>query len=221
MSALITYAAALIAAALSWFAFHVGEVALDRARAQTAADAAALAAALESAPGGGGRPEGQAKSYARDNGAVLTSCDCSPGAAEAIVEVAVGEVTATARAVFDASSLSPQAGAFDAFGLDPRLAAAVSRLVAASGGLVKVTQGYRSPEEQAVLWARALRRYGSAESADDWVARPGDSMHQLGLAVDLGGDLGLAVRLVRRLHLPLWRPMPHEPWHFELTSSRS
>jgi hypothetical protein len=45
-------------------------------------------------------------------------------------------------------------------------------------------------------------------------------MHQRGLAVDLGGDVDLAVRLIRRLDLPMWRPLPNEPWHFELAGSR-
>jgi hypothetical protein len=40
------------------------------------------------------------------------------------------------------------------------------------------------------------------------------------MAVDLGGDLSLAVRLITRMHLPLWRPLPNEPWHFELNGSR-
>ncbi|MEA2485709.1 MAG: D-alanyl-D-alanine carboxypeptidase, partial [Actinomycetota bacterium] len=58
------------------------------------------------------------------------------------------------------------------------------------------------------------------EAADDWVAPPGGSMHERGLAVDLGGDLQLAVRIVAQLHLPLWRPLMNEPWHFELIGSR-
>ncbi len=76
-------------------------------------------------------------------------------------------------------------------------------------------------QEQAMLWADALRRYGTAEVADDWVAPPGHSMHERGLAVDLAGDMSLAVRLIDELGLPLWRPMQHEPWHFELLGSRS
>jgi LAS superfamily LD-carboxypeptidase LdcB len=62
-----------------------------------------------------------------------------------------------------------------------------------------------------------VARYGDPEVADDWVARPGTSAHERGLAVDLGGDIALAVRLVERLDLPLSRPMAHEPWHFELS----
>jgi hypothetical protein len=70
------------------------------------------------------------------------------------------------------------------------------------------------------LWAEALVKYRDPEVADDWVARPGRSLHEKGLAVDLGGDLELAVSLIARLGLPLHRPLPNEEWHFELTGSR-
>lgn len=137
------------------------------------------------------------------------------------VQVAVGDVTASARAVFEPDMLRPAPDMFAANGLDPLLRAAVERLVEASDGRVHVVSGYRSVAEQQVLWTQALQQYGSAEAADDWVAPPGHSMHQRGLAVDLGGDLALAASLVERLGLPLWRPMSYEPGHFELTGSRS
>jgi hypothetical protein len=89
-----------------------------------------------------------------------------------------------------------------------------------SNGSVWLTSGYRSHEEQAVLWAAALKKYGSAEIADDWVAPPGHSMHERGLAVDLDGDLDAAVALIERLNLPLHWPLANEPWHFELLGSR-
>ena len=44
-------------------------------------------------------------------------------------------------------------------------------------------------------------------------------MHERGVAVDLGGDLQLAASLIARLHLPMWRPLPNEPWHFELAGA--
>jgi hypothetical protein len=45
-------------------------------------------------------------------------------------------------------------------------------------------------------------------------------MHERGLAVDLGGDVEEAAELVRKLGLPLHRPLANEPWHFELAGSR-
>ncbi|MBA2273586.1 MAG: D-alanyl-D-alanine carboxypeptidase family protein [Actinobacteria bacterium] len=103
--------------------------------------------------------------------------------------------------------------------MHPLLEDALDRLMRAADGSVWLNSGYRSPERQAVLWQEALEKYGDPERADDWVARPGDSMHQRGLAADLGGDMALAVQLIDRLHLPLHRPLPNEPWHFELISA--
>jgi hypothetical protein len=194
--------------------------ATTKAQAQAAADASALAATAESAPYGGGDPRLVAEQYARANGARMLACDCEPGATTMHVRVAVGGVEAEARAVIDVNALAPVRVDFDGAGMDRRLLEAVETLVRASGGRVYVQAGYRSFEHQTELWNEAVRRYGDPEVADNWVARPGHSFHELGLAVDLGGDLGLAVRLIERLNLPLYRPLVHEPWHFELIGTR-
>lgn len=193
---------------------EIGSASTTRMQAQTAADAAALAAVAEAAPYGGGRPEQVASEYARLNGGELVSCSC--GTTRAEVEVEVDGVVARAAAAFDASSLAPAAVAFDRRGLHPFLESTIERLIAAAGGAVYVVSGHRSESEQRSLWTEALARYGSPERADDWVARPGRSMHERGLAVDLGGDIELAAKLVTELALPLARPLRHEPWHFEL-----
>ena len=46
--------------------------------------------------------------------------------------------------------------------------------------------GYRTKDYQEGLFSRAIRKYGSAESAARWVAPPGYSEHHTGLAVDIG-----------------------------------
>jgi hypothetical protein len=211
-------ALALLGAAL---AGQLASVASLRARAQTAADAAALAAMAESAPGGGGRPEVAASFYASRNDARLLDCRCPVGGRDAYVRVSLEGLFAEARAVFEPHLLAPARAAPDAEGLHPALRRAVDRLVSAAQGAVWVTSGYRSTEEQARLWASALARYGSPEAANDWVAPPGHSLHERGLAVDLGGDLGRALRLIEDLGLALHRPLANEPWHFELMGSRS
>lgn len=209
----------LLSVALAVTGVQVSGRATERARAQLAADAAALAAIAESGPHGGGEPEAAAADYARMNGAQLESCVCPQGATAMQVEVTVGDMTARARAVLEPELLKPTSGAFAATGMHPLLRAAVERLTERSAGRIYVTSGYRSIEEQQVLWQDALRRHGSAEAADDWVARPGHSMHEKGLAVDLGGDLTLAASLVGELGLPMHRPMSWEPHHFELALS--
>jgi secretion/DNA translocation related TadE-like protein len=81
-------------------------------RAQSAADAAALAAAQELALPSGGEPADAASEYAARNGAALIECRCAAGTLEATVSVRVpvgylstlgGEriVEARARAVVD------------------------------------------------------------------------------------------------------------------------
>lgn len=194
----------------------IGHAGAADARAQNAADAAALAAVAESIPGGSGRPESLARTYAELNGGRVLECICEPGSTAVQVRVAVGDVVARARAVVDPSLLGP----LDVFAttrqLHPRMQAAVIRLLHQARGTIHVTSGYRAPAEQARLWSDALATYGSAEAADDWVARPGSSSHELGVAVDLGGDLTLARRLIAELGLPLHQPLTHEPWHFEL-----
>jgi hypothetical protein len=210
----------LMSLAVGAFSVDVAHVTWEKSRAQTAADAAALAAIAESGPYGIGQPEQQARSFAEANGGHLVDCLCDPGATAMQVKVVVGRIAAEARAVLDPTLLSLASSSVDARGLDPRLAQAVRRLISTSQGAVRLVSGLRSRTEQSVLWEHALHRYGSPEAADDWVAPPGGSMHERGLAVDLGGDLQLAVRIVAQLHLPLWRPLMNEPWHFELIGSR-
>ena len=197
----------------------VGEASALDTRAQNAADAAALAAVAESVPEAATQPHVQAMRFARLNGARLLECICRTGSTAVQVRVAVGDVVARARAVMDPSLLGP----LDVFGsigpLDPRMGTAVTTLLQAARGSLYVTSGFRLRHEQERLWSDALATYGSAEQADDWVARPGSSMHEQGLAVDLGGDLLLARRLVSELRLPLHQPLAHEPWHFELIDS--
>ena len=94
-------------------AADVARVLTAASRAQTAADAAALAAAQELAlPEGSLTPAELAASYAARNGAVLQDCACGAGtfAAEIAVWVPAGvlflgpddlRVTASARAVVD------------------------------------------------------------------------------------------------------------------------
>ena len=104
---------ALVVLALG--ASDVARVLSAASRAQTAADAAALAAAQELALPGGVSPSDVARDYGERNGAELLSCDCPPDASSAIVDVrvTVGRlllfgsdrvVTAEAKAVVDRPS---------------------------------------------------------------------------------------------------------------------
>lgn len=76
--------------ALSLLVADLTSILIARAQAQTAADAAALAAAAETLPGSRGSPQSEASRFATANGATLVACQCSLGRDDAIVEVEVG-----------------------------------------------------------------------------------------------------------------------------------
>jgi secretion/DNA translocation related TadE-like protein len=106
---LLAAAILLLVAVLALVTVDLLRAVQGRARAQTAADAAALAAAQEIALPSGEAPAQVAGDYAGRNGAVLVSCACEGGTSEAVVEVSLTvpmvllgpdrTVTARARAV--------------------------------------------------------------------------------------------------------------------------
>jgi hypothetical protein len=103
-------------------------------------------------------------------------------------------------------------------GFVPAFQTALNRLLHDTG--LTVNSGYRSPEHQAELFAAAVKKYGSEAAARKWVAPPGKSKHNQGVAADLGGNLSLlSTEMLRRYGL--YRPMSYEPWHVELIGSRS
>lgn len=106
---------ALLMTLFALAAADLGALLYARARAQTAADAAALAAIVRQAPilEQGDDPEAAAREAAERNGATLVSCDCAVGSTTATVTVELTPrtsfvegwsgrvVSATARAELD------------------------------------------------------------------------------------------------------------------------
>jgi secretion/DNA translocation related TadE-like protein len=86
---ILAAASLVLAAVLVLASVDIMRAAQGGARAQTAADAAALAAAQEIALPSGETPADMAAEFATRNGATLVSCTCQPGTAEAVVEVSV------------------------------------------------------------------------------------------------------------------------------------
>lgn len=73
----------------------------------------------------------------------------------------------------------------------PDAAAALEEMFAACkediGVTLKAVSGFRSYEKQSTLYSNKLKKVnGSQKRADEYVARPGASEHQLGMAMDLG-----------------------------------
>jgi hypothetical protein len=107
-------------------------------------------------------------------------------------------------------------------GMDGYLVGQLQAFIAAAQGAghsITLTSGHRDPAKQQALWAAALDKYGDPEVADNWVARPGTSNHERGMA----GDLGFGNRAAREwahanaAAFGLHFPMSWEPWHIELS----
>ena len=177
----------LIAAVMVMVAL-VGERAVTRSRAQTAADAAALAAS------GGGDPG----LLAARNGAAIARVDDGD---EVDVVTTIGDVEAAARALRSSDAATA--------GLDPRLVGAIAAAEVLLGEPVPIVSGFRSRAAQEALWARR-------DSNPYPVARPGTSQHERGLAIDV--PPGFAPRLAGVAGaVGLCRPLSvTDPVHFVL-----
>jgi hypothetical protein len=147
----------------------VGRALGDRARARTAADAAALAGAVEG--------EQAASDLAVDNGGELLEFERSGH--EVVVRVRVGEADAFARARLaarrpGAPDAPAPAGGGDRAGLAPAMLAALARADGLLGEPVHVVSGLRTRAEQEALWARRhdnpypVARPGTSDTSGDW-----------------------------------------------------
>jgi hypothetical protein len=181
---------------------------IERARADSAAEAAALGAVAGADPA----------SIAETNGATLVEASRAPGS-KWIVRVRVGDTEATAAAMY--SGLPTMSGPLGnqttggggrREGLAPETLRALEQadaLLAARGlpSPIPVVSGLRSRAEQEALWARRfLNPYP--------VAPPGTSAHERGLAVDIPRNWVPLVLEVAEM-AGLCQPYPdRDPIHF-------
>jgi D-alanyl-D-alanine carboxypeptidase/Putative Flp pilus-assembly TadE/G-like len=175
----------------------------DRARARTAADAAALAGAADG--------DRAARQMAEANGGDLVEIRRTGD--EVVVQVRVGgvEAYARARATRRPAPLGPAgpdggAGGHRA-GLAPAMLAALARADGLLGRPVTVASGLRTHAQQEALWERrATNPYP--------VARPGPSDHERGLAIDVPrGEVDDVLRVASAAGL--CQPLPvSDPIHF-------
>jgi hypothetical protein len=171
----------------------LGGRALEGAQAQTAADAAALAGAVEG--------PAAAEELARLNGSA--SSGVVGGVGDATVTARVGSADAIARA-----RQPLPAGGEGTAGLVAELVEAVARAGALLGRPVPITSGFRTRAEQEALWANR----GSNPFP---VARPGTSMHERGRAIDVPSSFVTTLRGVAAA-VGLCQPLPvTDPVHFE------
>lgn len=173
--------------------------AVDHARARTAADAAALAAAAVG-------DEAAADRLARANGATVESFEAAGADTRVRVRIDTGHGAVTASARARRLGASPDAGRTD---LAPALRAALARAGQLLGQPVPITSGFRDAIQQRRLWTnRAANPFP--------VAPPGTSMHERGLAVDVPRAVADPLAAVGA-GAGLCRPYPvTDPVHFEL-----
>jgi hypothetical protein len=105
--------------------------------------------------------------------------------------------------------------------LDPALLKAIqdaARSAQAQGVGITITSGWRSKGFQQRLFDDAVRRYGSVEMAQQFVASPETSKHVVGEAVDIAG-IGASAWLIRNgAQFGLCQIYANENWHFELAT---
>lgn len=87
---------------------------------------------------------------------------------------------------------------------------------------VGIRSGFRSADKQQQLWDAAVAKYGSPEAARKWVAPPGRSKHNHGVALDLSYETPEARKWAHEnaAAYGLNFPMSHEPWHVEPLGAR-
>ncbi len=84
--------------------------------------------------------------------------------------------------------------------------------------------GFRDNARQTAHFRRAVRKYGSQRKAARWVAAPGFSHHEAGLAVDLGDGTAPQCRVrrcFRKTAAYLWLAENGERFGFQLNQPRN
>jgi hypothetical protein len=86
------------------------------------------------------------------------------------------------------------------------------------GQALYIASGFRSLDRQKVLFAQAVRKYGSANEASKWVSPPLISHHPWGVAIDVNypdEPVGAGWLEVNGSKFGLCRVFENEWWHFE------
>lgn len=96
----------------------------------------------------------------------------------------------------------------DKKGLDPKFVEKLENLGQGIGEKVSITSGYRTIEEQQRLWMES-------DKTGKWVARPGESKHNFGIAVDVKNEKIRAMTNEELAQYGLYKPMDYENWHLE------
>jgi hypothetical protein len=96
----------------------------------------------------------------------------------------------------------------DVEGLNPEFVKRLEKLGQDIGEKVIVRSGYRTIEEQQKLW-------DESDKSGKWVAKPGESRHNYGLAADIENQRIKTMTNEELAHYGLFKPMDYEDWHIE------
>ena len=128
-----------------------------------------------------------------------------------------GDPTASAQA-------TPKGPSWDR--LDGRMKARLLRMFKDSGGRVRFGNGWRSEAEQRTMFLDRYVPHPNGEiswNGKNWkrvkgppAAPPGRSMHEIGLAADLQGDLEWVKKNAAKYGLKHFAEVNGEPWHVQL-----
>lgn len=95
---------------------------------------------------------------------------------------------------------------------------AAQAAAAKDGAKIFIASGFRTLERQRVLFAAAIKKYGSAKAASKWVLPPEVSHHPWGVAIDVNypdEPIGAGWLEVHGYKFGLCRVFENEWWHFE------
>jgi peptidoglycan hydrolase-like protein with peptidoglycan-binding domain len=111
-------------------------------------------------------------------------------------------------------------------GMHPTMQDRVRQLIEASGGKVGLGQGLRDPKQQLQMFLS--RHVPDPNGTVSWDGRrwsrlpgvaaaapPGMSMHEIGLAADMTGDMGWLRQNVASFGLQTFEKVNSEPWHVQ------
>jgi hypothetical protein len=171
-------------------------------------------------------------------GTVLSGGTATPltlGTAAFGASLLLGDGTETASGKKSASATKGKVTSGSSSGLNDKFRQRLEQMIEASGGKVGIGGGFRSSAQQRSLflsrYSRTSDKTGTFWDGAYWkknsgvadAAPPGMSMHEIGLAADLTGDLNWVQENAAKYGLKTFANVNNEPWHVqpaELPNSR-
>ena len=159
--------------------------------------------------------------------AAAAACATSDGSSAggfgiAAVQQSSTGLSSTDGYIAEGQSVSPFDDSLPAIAhLEPKLKRALQRAAweaARQGVTLRVNSGWRAGRYQQFLLDRAVKQYGSLQTARRFVNTPDKSTHVRGMAVDIGPTDADSWLSQHGIDYGLCQTYANEPWHFELSA---